>query len=75
MCLLVLLYDEYSCGHQVLNKRHKVDCNAKSCTLSRTHLMEIHDCVKTCIRPTLPEHTLPPNSVPNPCYTCRYGLQ
>lgn len=29
---------------------YQVDCNDRNCTLSQTHLIEFHDCAKTCTR-------------------------
>ncbi|GLB43373.1 putative nup85 Nucleoporin [Lyophyllum shimeji] len=64
----------YACTHEVLTKRQKVDCNGRNCITSRAHILEAHDCFKTCPRIPMPERPLVDKSVDEKCPACIYGI-
>ncbi|KAF8998523.1 hypothetical protein BDQ17DRAFT_1361940 [Cyathus striatus] len=73
MCYVLGLYEKYTCGHQVLTKRNKVDCGRQTCGISHNHLSTKHDCVKTCIRRMSEDQALITEEPPRPCNQCRFG--
>ncbi|KAF9444473.1 hypothetical protein P691DRAFT_647715, partial [Macrolepiota fuliginosa MF-IS2] len=48
MCYLLCLHTRYSCRHEILTRRQKIDCNGHKCSVSRNHIEEVHDCLESC---------------------------
>ncbi|TFK39438.1 hypothetical protein BDQ12DRAFT_56237 [Crucibulum laeve] len=74
MCYALILYDQYSCTHQIMTKRQKMDCRKEYCGISENHTFAPHNCSETCARRMEPERSMVSNTVPRPCDKCRYGL-
>ncbi|TFK51868.1 hypothetical protein OE88DRAFT_1629177 [Heliocybe sulcata] len=48
MCIKIVQYAEYTCGHQIVTREQVVDCHQQNCRLSRSHRSDVHDCTATC---------------------------
>ncbi|KZT11758.1 uncharacterized protein LAESUDRAFT_641073 [Laetiporus sulphureus 93-53] len=71
MCYYLFAYTEYRCGHQLLDRRHMIDCNRVTCRRSRLHNADAHDCANECTeRLTLPNQSLVMHQHPEQCSNC-----
>lgn len=70
MCYHLVTYIEYECSHQVLDRRHYIDCNTWTCRLSRFHNPTEHDCAAECTETILPDQSIIMEGRRRPCDTC-----
>ncbi|KZT11057.1 uncharacterized protein LAESUDRAFT_809885 [Laetiporus sulphureus 93-53] len=71
MCYYLFAYTEYGCGHQLLDRRHFIDCNRVTCRRSGFHNLDEHDCANECTEEwTLPDQSLVMHICPEQCRSC-----
>ncbi|KAJ3718929.1 hypothetical protein EV361DRAFT_911105 [Lentinula raphanica] len=71
MCYILHIANEFTaCGHQVVFRRQRIDCNSNACVLSNQHRIGHHDCHSTCRQSLMREQTWTSGRLLRPCDAC-----
>ncbi|KAJ3796931.1 hypothetical protein GGU11DRAFT_871992 [Lentinula aff. detonsa] len=71
MCYVLNIANEYSsCGHLVVFRRERIDCNSTTCALSASHQSNCRDCSSTCRQSLMQDQTWTSGRLYRPCETC-----
>ncbi|TFK60438.1 hypothetical protein BDN72DRAFT_850517 [Pluteus cervinus] len=73
MCFLLISYEQFTCGHQVVVKRQKVSCTKSNCARSSHHRTDPHDCLGECVREMAPDRPFVQSWPDQHCDVCYYG--
>ncbi|GAW03253.1 hypothetical protein LENED_004962 [Lentinula edodes] len=57
MCYLLNIATEYSCGHCIVFRRERIDCNSTTCALSNSHKLDCGKCTSTCRQSLMHDQT------------------
>ncbi|KAJ3877019.1 hypothetical protein F5051DRAFT_409893 [Lentinula edodes] len=70
MCYLLNIATEYSCGHCIVSRRERIDCNSTTCALSNSHKVDCGRCASTCRQSLMHDQTWTSEKQRRPCESC-----
>ncbi|KAJ4479674.1 hypothetical protein C8J55DRAFT_514066 [Lentinula edodes] len=70
MCYLLILTNEFDCGHRFVFRRDRIDCNSTTCSLSASHRLDCIKCTSTCRQSLMQDQTWNSGRLRRPCENC-----
>ncbi|KAJ4479669.1 hypothetical protein C8J55DRAFT_514056 [Lentinula edodes] len=70
MCYLLNIATEYSCGHCIVSRRERIDCNSATCALSNSHRLDCGECTSTCRQSLRQDQRWISGRLHRPCESC-----
>ncbi|KAJ3777661.1 hypothetical protein FB446DRAFT_107415 [Lentinula raphanica] len=73
MCYILRVSREHRCGHRIVYRRERIDCESATCVLSDSHQLDCRNCYNTCRQSLQDEIRWSSDKVKTPCESCLAG--